>query len=86
MYISERFISPQRTNVQTKEKKNVSPSAKCVRCESDIRGETYVPYAAFHAFSLTQAVSKYYVVRETSAKFGLHAGNMKFKVQNEESV
>lgn len=27
-----------------------------------------------------------YVVREISAKFGLHAGNMKFNTQNEEGI
>ena len=38
VYISGRFISPQETSVKIKENKNVQPSAKCVRCESDIQG------------------------------------------------
>ena len=32
---------------------------------------------------LLQACSAFYVVRSASAKFGLHAGNMKFHTQNE---
>jgi hypothetical protein len=31
-----------------------------------------------------QACSPFYVVRATSAEFGLHAGNMKFNTQKEE--
>jgi hypothetical protein len=34
--------------------------------------------------SLEQARSTFYVVQATSAKFGLHAGDMKFSTQNEE--
>jgi hypothetical protein len=30
------------------------------------------------------AVQTFYVVRAASAKFGLHAGNMKFSTQNDE--
>jgi hypothetical protein len=33
--------------------------------------------------ALDQACSTFYVVRAASAKFGLHAGNMKFNTQNE---
>ena len=41
----------------------------------------YVYYAELH---LEQSCSTFWVVRTISAKFGLHAGNMKFNVQNEE--
>lgn len=34
--------------------------------------------------SLDQACLAFYVVRETSAKFGLHVGNMKFNIQSVE--
>jgi hypothetical protein len=85
-YISVRFITPQETPVQTRENKSVPPSAKCVRCEFDTLGHTYVSYTAFHAFCLTQASLNFCMVRETSAKFGLHGGNMKFNVQNEEFI
>jgi hypothetical protein len=33
---------------------------------------------------LDQACSTFYVVQANLAKFGLHAGNMKFNTQNEE--
>jgi hypothetical protein len=35
---------------------------------------------------LEQAWTTFYVVRETSEKFGVHAGNMKFVTQNEEWI
>jgi hypothetical protein len=34
--------------------------------------------------TLEQARSTFSVVRATSSKFGLHAGNMKFSTQNKE--
>jgi hypothetical protein len=40
-----------------------------------------VYYADLH---LEQACPTFWAVRKTSAKFGFHAGNMKFIVQNEE--
>jgi hypothetical protein len=33
---------------------------------------------------IKQACTTFYVVPASSAKFGLHAGNMKFDTQNEE--
>jgi hypothetical protein len=76
-YISVRFITPQETPVQTKEIKSVPPTAICVRCEFDTSGDTYAPYTAFHAFSLTQAPLKFCVVLKTAVKFGLLEGYMK---------
>jgi hypothetical protein len=34
--------------------------------------------------TVEEARSTFYAVRASSTKFGLHAGNMKFNIQNEE--
>lgn len=41
-------------------------------------------YAAVCRYSLRQAGSTFHMARATSAKFGLHEGNMIFNIQNNE--
>jgi len=53
--------------------------------ESDTIFVTTRHYCVYYAdLHLEQACSTFWVVRKPSAKFGLHAGNMKFNLQNEE--
>jgi len=42
----------------------------------------YVSSMSWHRINIQQTCSVFHMVRETSGKFGMHAGNMKFITQN----
>jgi hypothetical protein len=56
--------------------------SKCLFIHSPISRRTPKGVSAEPWLGNMQARSTFYVMRATSARFGLHAGNMKFNTQN----